>query len=662
MKALKKLPDFYQLLKNMGFKYVLFRIWFGAQRKSGILKLRFRSNIQIRHFITREEWRALDVRFFLDDVQLRTKPNLSAQDRGELESGAKAFEEGKIRYFGTIWYANTDWHTNPENQHVYKKTVHFSEISEFSERAGDIKFVWEKSRFTFLYDLIRYDMHFKKDQSVTVFSAIENWIRENPVNCGPNWICSQEISIRILNWTFALQYYKNADTLSEPQFDLIINSIFSQIQHVEDNRNFSRIAVRNNHALTEGLAMYLVSLLYPFLPGSAVRKMKGKKWFEEEMSYQIADDGTFLQFSMNYHRVVVQLLTWAIRIAEINGEKWADVVYDRAVKTLHFLESCQEQSTGWLPNYGANDGALLFPLSSCHFRDFRPSLLALSKILGKNLDFGPGSWEEETWWLGAEDQVLEICDPSEKRVRTFKQGGYYVQRDKDTMTFLRCGSYRTRPSQADNLHLDIWVDGQNILRDGGSYRYNTCEKWADYFAGTSSHNTIMLGDQSQMRKGERFIWHDWIKKSYFRVTQTAHFTVFDGQFEGFGHVGKGIVHRRRVTRENANRSWMVEDWIENAPLRLPMVQIWHPIENFLEKYTIRAFLQNGAELVVEYNEGWYSESYGHKRPGLRLVFCTGERYIKTVITSRTHKTPPYAHFINSPVLSGRRSGWGIPLE
>ena len=62
---------------------------------------------------------------------------------------------------------------------------------------------------------------------------------------------------------------------------------------------------------------------------------KGKKWFEQEIAYQIYEDGTFLQFSMNYHRVAVQLLTWAIQLAKLNNinKEWkeAEKLYKKAI-------------------------------------------------------------------------------------------------------------------------------------------------------------------------------------------------------------------------------------------------------------------------------------------------------------------------------------------
>ena len=72
----------------------------------------------------------------------------------------------------------------------------------------------KKHDFLFLYDVIRYDYHFEDDQSAYVFKEIEDFITKNPINQGPNYKCSQEISLRVLNWTFALYYYKDSPNLT----------------------------------------------------------------------------------------------------------------------------------------------------------------------------------------------------------------------------------------------------------------------------------------------------------------------------------------------------------------------------------------------------------------------------------------------------------------
>ncbi len=52
---------------------------------------------------------------------------------------------------------------------------------------------------------------------------------------------------------------------------------------------------------------------------------------------------------MNYHRVVIQLLSWGIRLAEIHKDKFCANVYDKAKKSLHFLDACLIQDNGYLP-------------------------------------------------------------------------------------------------------------------------------------------------------------------------------------------------------------------------------------------------------------------------------------------------------------------------
>ena len=89
----------------------------------------------------------------------------------------------------------------------------------------------------------------------------------------------------------------------------------------------------------------------------------------------------FLQFSMNYHRVVIQLLTWAIRLSKIHNDYFKKIVYTQAEKSLYFLDVCSDPITGKLPNYGSNDGALFFNLTDDDYRNYRSQLDDLRAVL-----------------------------------------------------------------------------------------------------------------------------------------------------------------------------------------------------------------------------------------------------------------------------------------
>lgn len=65
------------------------------------------------------------------------------------------------------------WFYNPLSEHTYPQNIHWSKVSDFSEKEGDIKFVWEISRFCYLYDIIRYDHHFSLDSSDFVLMKLQ---------------------------------------------------------------------------------------------------------------------------------------------------------------------------------------------------------------------------------------------------------------------------------------------------------------------------------------------------------------------------------------------------------------------------------------------------------------------------------------------------------
>ena len=84
---------------------------------------------------------------------------------------------------------------------------------------------------------------------------------------------------------------------------------------------------------------------------------------------------------MNYHRVVIQLLTWGIQLAKLNNDRFDNVVYERAQKSLDFLDACIDNVSGKLPNYGSNDGALFFKLTNDDYRVYSSQLDDLRAVL-----------------------------------------------------------------------------------------------------------------------------------------------------------------------------------------------------------------------------------------------------------------------------------------
>lgn len=611
----------------MGWKYFSFRILYELKRKSGLLKRFYPTDPKSTAYIDLKQWKDLPVNFFFN-----AKESLSIEkyENEDLEKGNLLIRKGELLFFNAQRLKHIDWLVNPDSKHQYDIKKHWSEVEDFSVAAGDIKFVWEKSRFSWIYDLIRYDHHYKADSSAYIFSEIDSWIKANPINQGPNYKCSQEISLRILNWMFVLHYYKNAPSLTEERFQKILHFIYWQLRHVYSNINFSRIAVRNNHAITETLMLYIGGLFFPFFPESQQWKKDGKKWFEEEIAYQIYEDGTYLQFSNNYHRVVIQLCTWAFHLAHLNGDQFNQKTYDRAYRSLSFLYHCQSEKNGQLPNYGANDGALFFKLNNCDYRDYRPQLNALHFYLtGKPL-YEKGPWTEDMEWYGQSVFSNKFQPLKEKdAISSYPIGGFYILRDKESTTFIRCGNHKDRPSHADNLHIDIWYKGENILRDAGTYKYNTDQKLVDYFTGSKAHNTVVLGDHHQMKKGPRFIWLNWSQALKAEVVETPNSLEFQGEISAFQQVEKGITHQRSIVKIKNKAEWVIKDIVHHNS-GLPIHQYWHPNNERLQLHISSISADNKVIEPVSI-KSYYSGYYGIKENTNSIMFSSKQKQISSTI-------------------------------
>ena len=615
------MSSIFRIIKSKSPRYILFRSKYEFERRTGLLARKFPTNPPRAKLPSLAEWRMSPIHYLFDkqgDIKVMKEKN------NNLSESVCRVLKGEIQFFSHEWKSlGLDWDyvTNPANGYKYNVKQHWTRINDFDEAAGDIKFVWEPSRFCWLYQIVRNDYHNDEDHSEFVIVRILDWIEKNPLNCGPNYKCSQETSLRVLNWLFALNFYKNSDALTEDRWEKIVASIYWQVDHVYKNINFSRISVRNNHAITETLTLYLMGLLFPSFPHANKWKKKGKRWFEQEIEYQFEPDGTYIQQSMNYQRVVTQLLTLGIAIAEKNGEHFSDIVYQRAYANLNFLYQMQDEKSGKLPNYGSNDGALFFQLNDADYRDYSPQLDALHYILtGKSLY--NKQLEDATWFdITVGDKIKYEPLQYKQGVSSFKNGGYYLVRNADRMLFVRCGYFKGKVTP-DQMHIDIWGNGENVLMDSGSYKYNTDEKTRAYFAGTESANAIMLDDYGQMKKGPRFVWFYPSKIIKCEFNEKTDGYEFKGVIETFRVLGNGIEWLRKLTINKDITELVVEDEVINKPINTKVRQLWHSNTDSIE------FLSNGER---ENKRGWYSDYYGERVENNQIEFVSKDSIVKTKI-------------------------------
>jgi hypothetical protein len=245
---------------------------------------------------------------------------------------------------------------------------------------------------------------------------------------------------------------------------------------------------------------------------------------------QIGPDGSSLQDSHNYQRVVMDAYVFASAL--VPGQAAWLAAIDRSARFL----AAHEQADGRLPNFGANDGSRFLPLSQCAFEDFRPSLQAAAVCARGQRLYQSGPWDEQALWLfGAAERPVQ---PQALESVSFERG-HHVLRDGQTMVTFRCGTVRERYADLDQLHVGLTYKGVEIAADGGACCYAD-QRIYRHLHGTESHNTVQVDGREQMIRQRHFssVFRTQAKLTGFSKTHAA------GEHSGYARIG--VVHSRQI--------------------------------------------------------------------------------------------------------------------
>lgn len=474
-------------------------------------------------------------------------------------------------------------------------------IGDFA--GGDIKRVWEYSRFDWALAFAQQARAGHSQALERLELWISDWARRNPAYRGANWKCAQEASIRVMHLALSGLLLGTEARMTDAMHALVD----AHVRRILPTLSYAR-SQDNNHTTSEAAAIFIAGAWYRLAgrPGAGALLRRGAALLERSTLRLFARDGSFSQYSLNYHRVGLDTLS----IAEIWRRRagllpFSLAWYERARAAADWLCTMIDPASGDAPNLGANDGANLLPLTDAEFRDFRPSAQIASALFRSRRAFAPGSWDDALAWLGLDPGGAAPAVP-ERAV--FSDGGFVVLRHRDAMAMLRYPRFRFRPSQADALHVDLWHEGRNLLRDGGSYSYNGGAEWIDYFGGVESHNTVQFDGAPQMPRLSRFLLGDWLK------TESSG-TIGDG-FAAAYHSRQGWRHHRRIAlSENLTVVDTISGFAREATLRWRLA----PGSWRLEGETVtndhhRLSIRSDMPITIRLAEGWESRCYLERTP------------------------------------------------
>lgn len=530
--------------------------------------------------------------------------------------------------------------------------THWAEL-ETRPHPGDIKLTWEPARFGWAFTLGRAWQASGDESYPTAFwRYFETFQAENPPFLGENWTSGQEVGLRLIALAFAGAVFRHSEQTTPLRLANLAVAIGQHASRIVPTLIYAR-AQNNNHLLSEAAALYTAGLALPDHPQAEHWRKIGVKWLKWCFKHQIDSSGEYVQHSVNYHRLMLQLALWVkfvsgVRVqvsgknltpAHLTPDTWnlTPIARENLSLAAHWLFCLLDLDSGKVPNLGPNDGAYIFPMTNLPGEDYRPVVQAAAQaFLGYSLPSGP--WDEMALWFlpGEQKLKVEAAKPSDLRIL-----GIYpttLQASEAAWAYLRTVRLNSRPGHADLLHLDLWWRGQNITLDPGTFRYNDPAPWDNPFTSALYHNTVTVDGRDQFTRVSRFLYLD--RADATRIKTEA------GTLSArhYAYTRRGVRHTRKVSTLSPEH-WQVEDELLNLQGKLHTFRLhWmlpdgeYEQEAGNERIEISLKLANGwlnllittPQLqITNYSlaragdidplRGWFSPTYNVKVPALSLA-------------------------------------------
>jgi hypothetical protein len=176
------------------FNRVLYSLKLNLLRKIPIIEPIFEKKACVKRFdilnINAEK-----VACFLGKITDEKKDEIIELAENAIKGTIKGFSSVDLDYGNPL-----NWHLNPITKVDVSKKLKWYSIPDFDPDRGDLKVIWEASRFTHFLSFARAYLITKEEKYYAAFSLqLDSWIKENKYSYGSNYKCGQEATLRMLN-------------------------------------------------------------------------------------------------------------------------------------------------------------------------------------------------------------------------------------------------------------------------------------------------------------------------------------------------------------------------------------------------------------------------------------------------------------------------------
>lgn len=494
--------------------------------------------------------------------------------RDRLVARADAIAQNRISIFGRERFLGAPIRWNHDHERDLPAPLDFAPRIDYRDpaRAGDAKIVWEPNRHHHLVVLARaYRVTGDRRYAAAVVAQLLSWLDQCPFPRGMNWRSPLELAIRLINWTWAIDFIRDADVLPPPVQRRLLGGIHLHLW--DTTRKFSRGSSANNHLIGEAAGVFVACCYFPELDREGRWAAISQDILSREILAQTHEDGGTREQAIGYHLFVFQLLIAAYAAGRATGHTFPESFLQRLEKMVEFAGTLGEG--GPLPMFGDADSGYVLDLGRGD--DDLPDMLAVGAVLFDRADFkrwSGGFTEPARWLVGAGgarrfDAITVPAAAPRLESRALAASGYYVLQsgipgsadsisavfDCAPLGFTAIAAH----GHADALSFTLRAGGADILVDPGTYDYFSYPEWRRYLKSTLAHNTVSVDDADQSVQLGSFLWGSHAVATCTAFRHDAAGGSVTGEHDGYRRLRSPVGHRRTLTLDAAARTLTLND-------------------------------------------------------------------------------------------------------
>lgn len=490
----------------------------------------------------------------------------------------------------------------------------------------DIRAAWEPARLQHVMLLLAYlpgAESTERSERICDFArdAVIRWLDDNPFLLGIHYISAMECGLRIPVFSHALKVLD----LSDRDFARIAGAIYLHAWLIA--RRLSIYSSLGNHTIAECTGLIFAGALFRMLPEGEGWLETGISLLRQELAHQILPDGGPAEQSLDYHRFVLDLYWLAVDFLSRNG-----------------LADCRDM----LPRLTAGEEF------SAAFRDCCGNMPDIGDSDSGHA-IAPGIFPARPETSAKEPGIFP-----------FPASGYTVIRGNNGAVFTFDHGLLGLPplynhGHADALSITLSLEGEALLVDPGTYRYNGAPELRAYFKGTRAHNTVTIDGTDQAIQETGFVWGKPYRAAVGRHSERNGAFLVEAVHDGYARLREPVRHKRTVYHFDGDRFLVLDSFWGEGEHLFELHYHLHPDavatgeEGWwrIDRNGRRVFIQLAGDdgfIAIKGSTapilGWFSPAYGIKRE------CTVLKYARTGLPREV----VFATFISvgAPIERGRQ--------